>query len=81
MVRSLIEVNKTGLLNSNITNVTAAPLEVQAEASGQEYKASGESGPRVPDILLTMLQYQQLLYAMLPGWQLQWHFRCAADSL
>lgn len=42
IVRSLIEANATGLLNTNITNVTAAPLEVQAEASGQEYRASGE---------------------------------------
>lgn len=37
-----MNVNKTGLLNTNITNVTAAPLEVQAEASGRQYKTSGE---------------------------------------
>lgn len=42
VVRSLAEANRTVLLNANVTNVTAAPLPVQAEASGQQYSTSGE---------------------------------------
>ena len=44
VVRSLAELNKTALLGANLTNVTAAPIEVQSEASGQQYNATGAGG-------------------------------------